>query len=66
MSISTLKIEGLSIVWLKQIIYFYRFDNFADTITVDGQEYNMTLWDTAGQEDFERLRPLTYPNVSLS
>ncbi|CAH1398868.1 unnamed protein product [Nezara viridula] len=39
------------------------FDNFADTITVDGQEYNMTLWDTAGQEDFERLRPLTYPNT---
>jgi len=33
---------------------------------MDGQEYNMCLWDTAGQEDYERLRPLSYPNVSYS
>ncbi|XP_046990877.1 ras-like GTP-binding protein RhoL isoform X1 [Schistocerca americana] len=39
------------------------FDNYADNITVDGQEFNMTLWDTAGQEDYERLRPLSYPNT---
>lgn len=25
----------------------------------------MTLWDTAGQEDYERLRPLAYPNVNI-
>jgi GTPase SAR1 family protein len=43
-----------------------RFDNYADNITVDGQDFNMTLWDTAGQEDYERLRPLSYPNVSIS
>ncbi|XP_077294608.1 ras-like GTP-binding protein RhoL [Arctopsyche grandis] len=39
------------------------FDNYADNITVDGQQFNMTLWDTAGQEDYERLRPLSYPNT---
>ncbi|KAF4523717.1 hypothetical protein B566_EDAN011581 [Ephemera danica] len=39
------------------------FDNYADNITVDGQHFNMTLWDTAGQEDYERLRPLSYPNT---
>lgn len=33
-------------------------------MVMDGQEYNMCLWDTAGQEDYERLRPLSYPNVS--
>jgi Ras-related C3 botulinum toxin substrate 1 len=31
---------------------------------LEGQEYNMCLWDTAGQEDYERLRPLSYPHVS--
>ncbi|XP_043263984.1 ras-like GTP-binding protein RhoL [Colletes gigas] len=39
------------------------FDNYAGTIYVDGQEYDMTLWDTAGQEDYERIRPLSYPNT---
>lgn len=42
------------------------FDNYAGIIHVDGQEFDMTLWDTAGQEDYERIRPLSYPNVSLS
>ncbi|XP_034952220.1 ras-like GTP-binding protein RhoL [Chelonus insularis] len=39
------------------------FDNYSDTINVDGQEYDIVLWDTAGQEDYERLRPLSYPNT---
>ncbi|XP_050542890.1 ras-like GTP-binding protein RhoL isoform X2 [Daktulosphaira vitifoliae] len=39
------------------------FDNFADNLVIDGQEYNMCLWDTAGQEDYERLRPLSYTNT---
>ncbi|XP_023161798.1 ras-like GTP-binding protein RhoL isoform X1 [Drosophila hydei] len=40
------------------------FDNHACNITVDDNEYNLTLWDTAGQEDYERLRPLSYPNTN--
>lgn len=40
------------------------FDNHQCTITVDGNPNYVTLWDTAGQEDYERLRPLSYPNVS--
>lgn len=39
------------------------FDNYVDSIHVGGQQFEMTLWDTAGQEDYERLRPLSYPNV---
>jgi GTPase SAR1 family protein len=45
------------------IVISFRFDNFSDTIEVDGQSYNVSLWDTAGQEDYERLRILSYPNV---
>uniref|UniRef100_T1JC28 Uncharacterized protein n=1 Tax=Strigamia maritima TaxID=126957 RepID=T1JC28_STRMM len=41
------------------------FDNFAGTLMCDGLKVNMTLWDTAGQEDYERLRPLSYPHTDV-
>jgi len=41
------------------------FDNFAGSFTCDGMKINMTLWDTAGQEDYERLRPLSYPHTDV-
>lgn len=42
------------------------FDNYAGSHTVEGRSYAMTLWDTAGQEEYERLRPLSYPGVRLN
>lgn len=36
------------------------FDNFSANITIEGKLVNLSLWDLAGQEDYERWRVLAY------
>jgi len=42
-----------------------RFDNFSANVMYDGQAVNLQLWDTAGQEDYKKLRPLAYPQTEV-
>jgi len=41
------------------------FDNYEATIIVEGKEVKFSLWDTAGQEGYARIRTLSYPKTDI-
>ena len=41
------------------------FDNYVVNLTAGEQTIELGLWDTAGQEEYDRLRPLSYANANV-
>ncbi|KAA0166112.1 hypothetical protein FNF28_03280 [Cafeteria roenbergensis] len=39
------------------------FDNYSARCWVNGEPLELSLWDTAGQADYDPLRPLSYPGT---
>jgi len=41
------------------------FDNYVVNLTAGDTHIELGLWDTAGQEEYDRLRPLSYANANV-
>ncbi|GAM24256.1 hypothetical protein SAMD00019534_074310 [Acytostelium subglobosum LB1] len=41
------------------------FDNYVVNLTAGDRNIELGLWDTAGQEEYDKLRPLSYANANV-
>ena len=41
------------------------FDNYDVTVMIAAEPIQLSLFDTAGQEEYDRLRPLSYPLTNV-
>lgn len=49
--------------WAQTVYEPTVFENYVHDIFVDGIHMELSLWDTAGQEEFDRLRSLSYDDT---
>ena len=40
------------------------FENYTQDAVINGVDYKLHIWDTAGQDEYDRLRPLSYSGAN--
>ena len=40
------------------------FENYTQAVDIQGVPYKLHIWDTAGQDEYDRLRPLSYSGAN--
>jgi small GTP-binding protein len=41
------------------------FETYNAEFNIDGVQVQASLWDTGGQDDYDRIRPLSYPDAHI-
>lgn len=57
------QIAYLCLIITQHLYILQVFDNYQANIMKDGRPISLGLWDIGGREDYDRLRPLSYPNT---
>ncbi|KAE9410726.1 ras-domain-containing protein [Gymnopus androsaceus JB14] len=55
----------LTLGYFRRVNILTIFDNYVADIEVDGKHVELALWDTSGLEDYDLLRPLSYPETHV-
>ena len=53
------------VMWFVDIVLFQVFENYTVDYKFESTQYTLSLHDTAGHEEYDRLRPLTYAAASI-
>ncbi|KAJ7738893.1 small GTPase Cdc42 [Mycena olivaceomarginata] len=63
--ITSMLITYTTKIFPSEYIPSYVFDSYAVDVKIEAEMYGLQLFDTGGGEDYDRLRPLSYPQTDV-